>query len=186
MDDESNKRDDIQAIPNSVSLKKSIKILNQLKYSIFEIKYNEKISTGFFCKIPYEKGLINTLIINYQLYKEQLCDKNNVLNLSLNEDEIKIKINLEPERKKFYSENLDIIIIETKIEDEINNNIIYLDIDNDLLNNNSEIFYKEDSIYVLQYKGENNASVSYGLITQGDKYDKSEIIIYSDISESSI
>ena len=129
MEDESINRDDIQAIPNSVSLKKSIKILEQLKNSIFEIKSNDKISTGFFCKIPYEKGLINTLIMNYQIYKEQLKNNNNVLNLSLNEGEIKIKINLELERKKFYSENSDIIIIETKIEDEINNNIIYLEID---------------------------------------------------------
>ena len=53
MEDESINRDDIQAIPNSVSLKKSIKILDQLKNSIFEIKSNDKISTGFFCKIHF-------------------------------------------------------------------------------------------------------------------------------------
>ena len=55
----------IPTAPVSISAKKTLKILEQLKKSIFEIKCKDKNSTGFLCKFKYENEIKNTLIMNY-------------------------------------------------------------------------------------------------------------------------
>ena len=168
--------------PKSVSINKTEKILHQLKTSIFEINCNNKISTGFLCTFSYDDSSINTLVMNYQIINEKFIKENKTLKLFFNNRKEKAEINLEKERKKYFSKLLDVTIIEVLKEDGINDQN-YLELDDNLLHDDSEIFYKDESIYVLQYKNENNASVSYGLITESEGY---EISIYSDINLSSL
>ena len=165
----------IHSSPISISAKKNFKILEQLKKSIFEIKCKDKNSTGFLCKIKYENEIKNTLIMNYQIYEEKL-KKNKILEIYFNDGEDKKEINLEKLWKK--NESLNIALIE--IGDNINDS---LELDENLLKGNSDIDYKNKTIYVLQYKEENEASVSYGLTleTSGN-----EIAINREIGECSI
>ena len=58
-----------------------------------------------------------------------------------------------------------------------------MELDENLLRDDSELVYKDKSIYVLQYKEENQASVSYGLILD---IVGNEITINNDIGEGSL
>ena len=165
--------------PVSVSIKKTSKILEQLKKSIFEIKCKEKNSTGFLCKIKYENEIKNTLIINYQIFVEKIKE-NKILEIYFNDNEVKKKINLENLFKK--DEILNYALIEIKEEDGINTDDL-LELDENLLKDDSEIFYKDESVYVLQYKEENKASVSYGVILE---IYGNELTINNDIGECSL
>jgi len=182
MNDDLNNQNYIYSAPISVPIEKTAQILEQLKKSVFEIKYNNKTTTGFLCKIPSEKRIINTLIMNYQMINEKFIKENKVLKISMNDNKEKIDIKLDSERKIYLNKIFNIAMIEVKQEDNINEND-FLELDNNLLKEDSEIFYKDESIYLLQYKEENNASVSYGLIMEGDGY---ELTIYSDIGKCSL
>jgi len=191
MHDDLNLTNYILTAPISVTIKKTEKILSQLKKSIFKIKYNDKTSTGFFCKIKHGNSPINALVVNYQIIDENFKINNKVLEISMddnieekekNKKKENIKINLDPNRNIYFLKNSDITIIEMKEEDGLDN-YIFLELDDNLLKEDSEIFYKDDSIYILQYKIEEEASVSYGLFVDGDR---NEIFIYSDIGECSL
>ena len=172
----------IPTAPLSVSIKATEQILKQLKNSIFEIKYNNINSTGFLCKIKYDEMSFNALIINYQVIDKKFIENNDILRISLNDNNNTKEINFKIKREIFYSEQLDITIIEIKKEDGFNDND-FLELDDNLLKKDSEIFYKDESIYILQYKDGNMASVSYGLIIEGVG---NVITIYSDIGKCSL
>ena len=146
----------------SVSINKTEKILSQIKNSIFEIKYNNKSTTGFFCKIDHGKGTINSLIINYNIIDPKINKDNKTLNLSLNDGKEKKEINLNLQRKIYNIEKLDITIIEIIKEDEIDNSVL-LELDDNLYQD-----FSEKLLYILQYKIEKEASVSYGVNMGGD------------------
>ena len=98
------------------------------------------------------------------------------MEIYFNDGEDKKTINLENSLKK--NETLNIVLIE--IEDNIGD---FLELDENLLKDDSELVYKDKSIYVLQYKEENQASVSYGLILD---IVGNEITINNDIGEGSL
>ena len=57
-----------------------------------------------------------------------------------------------------------------KINEDIAKN--YLEIDNDIFKDKSELFYKDNSIYILHYPMDNKVSVSYGYgIEKINEYD---------------
>ena len=85
--------------------------------------------------------------------------ENKKLNLSLN-DEKEIKtIELSIERKTYFNKEYDTTMIELKDEDKIKD---YLELDDNLFQDNLEKIYKNKSIYLLHYPNEKNACVSYG------------------------
>ena len=172
----------ISTAPLSVDIMKTGLILEQLKKSIFKYKINDKSITGFLCKIPFGKEVINSLVMNYQIIDEKFIEENKSLKISFNDNKEILEINLVLERKKNFLKIFDITIIEIRSEDGINNEN-FLELDDSFLKNHSELSYKDESIYVLQYKEENRASVSYGLILEDGG---NEIKIYSDISECSL
>ena len=87
---------------------------------ICKIKINRKNGTGFFCKIPYEKKSINVLMTNYHILDEKTYNKNNSLNLFINDEkDVKI-INLKIKRKTYFNKKYDLALIELKECDDIN------------------------------------------------------------------
>ena len=146
MEDDLNNPNYIPAAPISVTIEKTYQILEQLKKSIFEIKYNNKNSTGFICKIQYGKEKINALVMNYQNIDEKFVNENKILVLSFNDCKEKKEINLKSTRKIHFLKKLDITIIEIKTDDGINEDNL-LELDDDLLKDDSEIFYKDKSIH---------------------------------------
>lgn len=180
----------IPTAPNSVSIEKTDLILKQLKRSIFEIKYNDIKSTGFLCKIKINEDAINALVLNYKVFNEKISLNNEILKISFDNgknDKTSLEISVNSNRIKKYFEELNVTIIEIKEEDIKEggkfNDIEFLELDDNLDKEDSELFYNDESIYVLHYKEENKASVSYGLIAETIG---NEIIIYCDINQSSI
>ena len=163
----------------SVSIEGTRKILNQLMNCICKIKIKGEFRTGFFCKIPFRKETIKILMTNYQTLNEKYLEENKEINLLLNDEKEKIIIDLEIEREIYFNEDYDITLIELKETDEKED---YIELDDNLFQDNPENIYKDKSIYVLQYPKEKNACVSYGLL---NNIDKNHIIYKCRIDNSS-
>ena len=138
--------------PLPVTMGKTEEILKQMKESICKIENKNGDGTGFFCKILNKK----ILITNNHVINEEIIKNNNILKVKLN-DTIKKYIKI----KDYYtSMKYDTTIIE--IEDK---NVHYLELDEDIFDENINIYNK--SIYIIQspkYGDEQKAAVSYGIL----------------------
>ena len=158
----------IKNSPAPVDIAGTKTILNQVMYCICKIKINATNGTGFFCKIPYKNRSIKVLMTNYHVLDNIYFKQNKEITLFLNDNkEVKI-INLQIERKTYFNEDYDIAMIELKENDNINN---YLELDDNLFKDETKAYYKDISIYILQYPLGEKASVSYGLSTGIDNYE---------------
>ena len=150
----------IKNMPDPVKITGTETILNQMKNCICKIRINRTNGTGFFCTINCKNKKINVLMTNYHIINEISYFENNELNLFINDDkDVKI-LNLGIIRKTYFNEKYDLAMIELKEEDNINH---FLELDDNLFKNEIKAFYKDISIYVIQYPLGNNAAVSYGL-----------------------
>ena len=138
--------------PSSVTINETELILEQMKNNICKIQNKNGNGTGFFCKILNKK----TLITNNHVIDEEVIKNKNIINVKLNDDEIKKNIKI----KDYYtSEKYDTTIIE--IEDE---DINYLEIDDDIFDDYIDINNK--NIYIIQYPKYGNdqkAAVLYSI-----------------------
>jgi len=160
----------IKNSPDYISISGTQTILNQMRNSICKIKINQINGTGFFCKIPYENNTMNVLMTNYHILDKEYYNKNDALNLFINDEkDVKI-INLKINRTTYFSEIYDLALIELKESDGIPINI-YLDLDDNLFKKEINAFYDKKSIYVLQYPLGNDAAVSYGLSKEINNYE---------------
>ena len=158
----------IKNSPEPVNISGTKEILNQMMKCICKIKINNTYGTGFFCKIPFQSKTINFLMTNYHIINENYYENNNELNLFLNDEkEVKI-INLRQNRITYFNKDYDITIIELKENDNIND---YMELDNNLFKNEINAYYKDISIYIIQYPLGKQASVSYGLLNEINEYD---------------
>jgi surface protein len=92
---------------------------------------------------------------------------NKKINITINNENILDTININ-ENNKIYSSiryEYDIMIIKLDKEKDTYH---YLELDDNLFNDNSEDLYKEKSIYILHYPKDGNISVSYGYGIQKD------------------
>jgi hypothetical protein len=110
-----------------------------MKESICIIENKNCDATGFFCKILDKKLLItNNHIINGEIIKNK-----KIINVKLNDNKIMKDIKI----KDYYTSiKYDTTIIEIEVNDE---NINYLEIDDEIFNDNIDIYNK--SIYIIQY-----------------------------------
>ena len=142
--------------PLPVTISKTEEILKQMKESICKIENKNGDGTGFFCKILNKK----ILITNNHVINEEIIKNNNILKVKLN-DTIKKYIKI----KDYYTSmkyDTTIIEIEMEIEDK---NVHYLELDEDIFDENINIYNK--SIYIIQYPkygDEQKAAVSYGIL----------------------
>ena len=134
---------------------------------ICKIKIKDIFATGFFCKFSYKNKVIRVFMTKYHVLNENDLKENKKLHLSLNDEKETIIIDKEIKRKTYFNKDYDITLIELKEEDKIKD---YLELDNNLFPDNSEIINKIKSIYVLHYQNGKNAGVSYGLLHNIDKY----------------
>ena len=141
-------------------------ILDQLMNCICKIKMKERLGTGFFCKIPFEKETIKVLMTNYHILNEKDLKENQILNLTLNNDKEALTIDLKIKREFYFNKEYDITLIELNEKDKIKE---YLELDDNLFQDNIEINYKNKSIYILHYQNGKEVKVSYGLLNNIDK-----------------
>ena len=151
-----------------INISSSKKILEQMTNCICRIEVsNEKIGTGFFCKVNSMNFLMTCYI------DEEYLKENKELNLSLNDENI--KINLKIKREIYFNKEYDTTFIELKKEDKIKN---YLELDDNLYNEN--INYNSKSIYILQYLYGKDIYVSYGYINKINEKKEIKYNCYTD------
>ena len=132
-----------------VNIEGTKKILAQLMNCICKIKIKGAWAIGFFCKIPYENETLKVFMTYYGVLNEKNLKENQNLNLPLNDEKENILLDLSIERKTYFNKDYDITLIELKDEDKKKD---YLELDDNLLQDNSELIYKNKSIYTLHYK----------------------------------
>ena len=147
-----------------VDIEGTEKILNQMRHSICKLKINGVNGTGFFCKIPFEDDTKNFLVTNHHVLSKKYYKENTKLKLVLYDDQV-LSFNLKIKRKTYFNEDYDIALIELNNEDNINADN-FLELDNNLFNQDNEVLYENISIYVLHFPNGDKASVSYGLMAQ--------------------
>ena len=143
---------------DSITIKQTEEILNQMKNSICKIK-GKATGTGFFCYINYEGKEIPCLMTNYHVLDNDFIKEKKMIEISMNDNEINEEISIKEKDIIYLSPNneYDTIIIKLQKEE---NYINYLKLDDKLFNKNSEKGY--ESIYILHYPNASFASVSYG------------------------
>ena len=149
-----------------ITKSQSKKIISQMDQYICKIELGKSLGTGFFCKIPFpdQNQLLPVLITSNHVLKEDNLKVNNYIEIKLNDDKIKKNILIDKSRKILSDDNLDITILEIKPEDNINNK--YLDIDENIFNENEfqKKIIKDKIIYSLQYSFGKESSYSIGNI----------------------
>ena len=147
----------------SISGKTTEKIMYQLKNCICKVfSDNNEIYTGFFCKIPYKSKILQVLISNNKIIKNN--DKE--IKISINDDNEFKNIKINDKRKILRCDKLGVIFIEIKPKDKIKN---FLDLDDNIdINTNDDLEqkYKSKTIYILHYPDGKNGEISYGLINE--------------------
>ena len=127
-----------------------------------------KAGTGFFCKIKRGEELIPVLITNYHVIDDNYMKQNKYLKFYINDKSHIIDLNSESKIYSSSNNEYDMMIIRLK-EGQVNN---YLDIDENIFEDNSENYYENDSIYILHYANAEEAKVSFGKgIKKLDNYD---------------
>ena len=149
--------------PKPVPLETMEKITIQMKYSICKI-YNREVGkgSGFFCIIQYDNIKITTLITNYHVINEKYIEKYKQISISLNNDKKNIIIKLDNNRKKYFSEDYDVAIIEIKEKDNINNNQ-YLELDDNIYKEIGNDYFVNNPVYNISYQNGEKVHASYGL-----------------------
>ena len=142
----------MEEYPKPVTKRCTQNILNQMNSTFYDINQN----IGFFCNIKYQNKKIQVLMINNYLNDEEIEFLNNIL---INNETIEL------ENIIYKSIEYNITIIKIKN----NNNLNYIEIDDKLYENESEMNYNKDSIYILQYNNMNDILVSYGLMKEINK-----------------
>ena len=159
-----------------VSIEKTEKIIEQMKKCVCKIYSNGSAGTGFFTQIPYKNGSKKVLITNNHLLGENEIQNNNIITYIINNNEKdKKEIIIDEKRKRYTNKDMDVTIIEiNEYKDDIHDFIETDDdiIDNmdlnkeEIIDNNYNSIYKNESIYILNYMNGENILASYGLITE--------------------
>ena len=142
-------------------------ILNQLKNSICQIKSdNGKKGSGFFCRIQItnKNDLISVLIANNSLLDSKSIIPGKKIKIITNNKKSKV-ILIDDSRETYKSEKDDITIIELRNNDKLNINS-FLEIDDDVYNNNID---EMNLLYLLDCKGKKNIEYSSGIFKSIDK-----------------
>ena len=160
----------LEKYPRPISIEGTKKILNQMENSICKIYKNDGgKGTGFFCNINYNNKIIPVMMTNNHVIDERYVKDSDEIKVTLNDDkEIKI-IKLDDNRLIYSNEEYDTTIIEIYPEkDKINN---FMEIDEIVFKEESNILYNNKSIYIIQYPNCDKASVSYGIMSNIIDYD---------------
>ena len=155
-----------------VSIRSTEIILEQMKKCVCQIHIRGTKGTGFFTKIPYKKKFLSVLMTNYHVLGEDDISNDKIISISLNNGSIAKNIKIDSQRKRYANEILDVTIIEIKEKkDSIQD---FLILDNQIMETfnqdsieNFDFFhdrYKNESIYLLNYKNGNEIYTSYGIL----------------------
>ena len=155
----------ISTSPSPVSIGGMKKILEQMRYSICKITFEDQkaFGTGFFCNINYQGEIIPAFFTNYHLINENNLNKF-IITFKNNKIIYKNIDIINEKSRKYFDKKLDVTIIELNNIEKKLEKIKFLEIDDNLFSLNSEDGYNNRSIYIPQYPKGSEALVSFGLI----------------------
>ena len=154
---------------NAVSIPTSaLNIISELSEKcICKIKPTvEIIATGFFCAIPFpdKYNRLPVLVTNNHVLKNEDIAGGKIIRFSTNNEKYKFEIKIDIFRKRYTNEKYNITFIEIKKDiDKININS-FLDIDDDIFDENYENLLDKKSVYLLHYPHGNLSEYSSGII----------------------
>ena len=140
----------MEKYPKPISICKTKKILEQMEKSIYKIHYEKgKYSIGFFCYIKSENKNIPVLITDKIILKDR------------NQKSIIISINNKNKNIEFgdiifTNKNYNFAIIEVK--EKMINDLYFLDLDDNLYEEDSEIHYYLETIYIIHFNNKDKNS----------------------------
>ena len=144
--------------PSPVTKQCHEKISEQVNNSFFGFLEKERESELlFFCYIKYKNKKFPVLVTTYEILNDIYKNKHDKINITLNN---KMK-NIEFGEIKFknYEYNLSVVEVKEKKDDKIN----FLELDDILYREESEICLNGESIYIINYNFD-NTKIYYGII----------------------
>ena len=154
---------------NSISIPTSaLNVISDLSdRCICKIRLNEKrTGTGCFCAIPFpdKYNRLPVLITNNHVLKGEDIVEGKTIEFSLNNEKQKYEIKIDDKRKRYTNQKYDITFIEIKKEiDNLNINS-FLDIDEDIFEENYRKIYHKKHVYLLHYPQGNLSEYSSGIM----------------------
>ena len=146
----------MEGYPKPVTKETHKKISYYLDNSIYQIKgVDGKCGIAFFCNIRCHDKIIPVLITSYQLINEEYFINYNKTDILINEERVPIELGY----INYMDKDLDLTVIEIKE----NNNIKFLDLDDNIYKKESEMNFKKESIYIIHYNNK-DICVSYGIV----------------------
>ena len=154
--------------PKSVTKKRTLIIFNQMNNSLYKIQGKDnKLGVGIFCKIKIKNKIILVLMTNYDLIDEQYIEKNIGFKILINNEMNFIKFG--DKRLNYINNKNNLSVIE--IKDNKKFKINFLEIDESLYEEKSQIINNKETIYSIYYnKKEKEILVSYGIIKYINKF----------------
>ena len=157
----------------------------QLSKFLCQITTEKLEASGFLCRIPNIKNPV-LITTNHVLDETQIKpgmkiniyftdEKNNKYFKTIKIDETRTTYTV----KEIDGENIDTTIIELKPDEDYLNDKKFIEIDEELMNENTRNTYLGQNVYVIHYKGGEEISKSTGIIEEMIKIDKSYIIYHT-------
>ena len=134
-----------------ISQEQLFHLIRQINNCLCKIILNDiNIALGFLCKIPFPDkfNFLHVLITQSSIFRKNDIDKQGNIIISLNNDNLIYKINIDSSRKIYINELYGIIMIEIKKDDKININN-FLEIDYNIFNNNLKKIYEKQKIIIF-------------------------------------
>ena len=158
--------EDLENVPDDVSIDTLKIITEQIEKSICKIKCNDGGNgTGFFCIIPFPDKFhpLPVLMTNNHIITEDDIMKKNKIKFTVNDDKLSFEIIINYLRKVYTNKEYDVTIIEIKENDNIDMNS-FLEIDDQIFKDNINDIYKGKSIYLIGYPRGGKPKYAIGLI----------------------
>ena len=151
------------------------KITNQQSKSLCQIISENLQATGFLCKIPNPVLITNNSVLSeeqikpgkeIQIYFKDENDKKNYKKIKIDKTRTTYTVG------NVNGEEINTTIIEIKpIEDNLNDQA-FIEIDNDLMNDDVKINYETKDVYLIHYDDNEETAMSIGIINEIKKNEK--------------
>ena len=146
---------DLPKSSKSLSLEEMFTSIKQMENSILKIKCNSDsgAGTGFYCLIEAKDWTsfpLRVLMTNNHVLGENSIKNGEIIKYSLNNNKINMQITIDESRITYTNKKYDITIIEIKEKDGINKDS-FLEIDNQIFNNNPNECFRDKAVYLLHY-----------------------------------
>ena len=138
---------------------KDPKKLEKVKNCVFQIENNNLRGMGYFCHFCYKNEHFFIMMVNSDVIDEEFIKNNQNIEISLKDDEEKINISLDDNRRIYSSTQYKTTIIEIKPKKDKISHFLEID-ENIFLEEAQKLFYE---IFIVQY-WENEKIISHGLI----------------------